>query len=250
MTIRRQGATLLLLAALGACTTSPPDESPPEPTPSASSAPSATTEAPKATPTAPPPSEILPIPDAQWTAMQAADMIRPECPVQRREQLRRVELNYVDFDGQDQRGHIVVNADTAESLQRIFDELHEQRFPIRRMQGVEAYGGDVAKSLADDNTSAFNCRRADQINAPFLESPHANGRAVDINPVENPWVDLRCRCWTPSAEHKDRTPGPGKILEGGLVHDLFTAEGWIWQNIDVPDYMHFDTGYPSAPLDR
>ena len=39
-----------------------------------------------------------------------------------------------------------------------------------------------------------------------------------------------------------------KILENGLVRRLFTREGWIWQNIDVPDYMHFDTVYPSRPF--
>lgn len=177
-------------------------------------------------------------------------MVRPECPIQRREQLRRVDLNFVDFAGNTRRGHLIVNADVARSIQRIFDRLFAEEFPIRRMRGVESYGGDVAKSLAADNTSAFNCRRADQINAPFTDSPHANGRAVDINPVENPWVDLRCKCWTPSGKHAKRTPGPGKILEKGLVWRVFDREGWIWQNIDVPDYMHFDTGYPSRPYDR
>ncbi|MFJ4978160.1 hypothetical protein ACIP6X_22895 [Streptomyces coeruleorubidus] len=44
-----------------------------------------------------------------------------------------------------------------------------------------------------------------------------------------------------------RSQGKGKILEGGPVWRAFRAEGWVWQNIDVPDYMHFDTGYPSRP---
>lgn len=252
MTIWRRGAaSVAALFLLTACTSSP--TAGPDPTPDPTTAAPTTSEPTTPEPTPEPtiqPSVIKPIPDEQWAKMQAAGMIRPECPIQRPDQLRRVELNYVDFEGYDQRGYIVINADTAESLKRIFDKLYEAEFPIRRMQGVEEYGGDVGKSLADDNTSAFNCRRADQINAPFLQSPHANGRAVDINPYENPWTDLRCKCWTPSDVHKDRTPGAGKILEGELVHQTFLAEGWIWQNIDVPDYMHFDTGYPSAPLAR
>nr|WP_246283894.1 M15 family metallopeptidase [Nocardioides perillae] len=117
------------------------------------------------------------------------------------------------------------------------------------MRPAEFYGGDVDASLEADSTSGFNCRRADQINAPVLASPHANGRAIDVNPRENPWLDLRCDCWSPTAGTRFRRPGPGVILRGGPVWRAFTREGWIWQNIDVPDYMHFDTGYPSAPFE-
>lgn len=184
--------------------------------------------------------------DTQWSRMVAANMWRKECP-DVRDQLRRVEINYVNFGGKVRRGALVVNADVADSVVRIFTRLFDASFPIRRMEPVENYGGDLNASLRADNTSAFNCRRPEQINAPFKESPHANGRGIDINPLENPWKDLRTKSWSPSGEFSSRTPGKGKILEGGLVWQAFTDEGWIWQNIDVPDYMHFDTGYPSAP---
>jgi len=184
----------------------------------------------------------------QWKQMGRAGMLRPECPVTSRSTLRVVAINHYDFAGNVQRGRLVVNADVAESVVRIFSKLYEERFPIRRMQPVERYDGDTSASLRADNTSGYNCRRADQINAPFTESPHANGRAVDINPVENPWMDLRCDCWLPSAKQSTRVDGPGKIVKRGLVWKLFRAEGWVWQDIDVPDYMHFDTGYPSGPF--
>jgi hypothetical protein len=184
---------------------------------------------------------------AQWSDMKAADLWRAGCPVAQ-EQLRRVEINYVDFEGEVRRGVLVVNADVTAGVVRIFTRLFDERFPIRRMRPMENYGGDVNASLADDNTSAFNCRRPDQINAPANESPHANGRAIDINPLENPWKDLRTKRWNPSATYSKRTPGKGKILKGGLVWQAFKDEGWVWQDIDVPDYMHFDTGYPSVPF--
>lgn len=177
-------------------------------------------------------------------------MVRPECPVVRRDQLRSVRVNFVNFDGATQRGQLVVNRDVASSVARIFSVLFAADFPIRKMRPVEEYAGDTNLSLADDNTSAYNCRRADQINAPFRESPHANGRAIDINPVENPWKDLRCKCWFPSKANRRRVEAPGVIVRGGVVWTAFRQEGWIWQNIDVPDYMHFDTGYPSAPFGR
>ena len=184
----------------------------------------------------------------QWGEMRRAGMLRPECPIQSRDQLRVVAINHYDFEERVRRGRLVVNADVAGSVVRIFSKLLKERFPIRRMQPVERYRGDTNASLRADNTSAYNCRRADQINAPFAESPHANGRAIDINPRENPWKDLRCDCWLPSPAQRERVEGPGKILRGGLVWRLFRNEGWIWQNIDVADYMHFDTGYPSRPV--
>ncbi|MBC9715774.1 M15 family metallopeptidase [Streptomyces sp. TRM66268-LWL] len=185
--------------------------------------------------------------DRQWEGMVTAGAWRPECPVGRTE-LRRLEMNHWGFDGKIHRGALVVRDDVADSLVRVFTDLFEHRFPIRRMEPIEAYGGDDDASMRADNTSAFNCRRQGQANAPSTKSPHANGRAVDINPMENPWRDGRCDCWQPSAAHSSRTPGRGKILENGPVWRAFTTEGWIWQDISTADYQHFDTGYPSRPL--
>lgn len=240
---------VVLASVLAGCSTREQPE--PDPTPEATQ-----TEPSPVTPPAPEettvPDEADPVleevSEEQWQKMIEADMVRDECPITRRDQLRRVVINHWDFDGDVQRGELVVNADVAESAARIFTEIWEAEFPIRQMQSLENYDGDSNASLQDDNTAAFNCRRSDQINAPFDESPHANGRSVDINPLENPWMDLRCQCWSPSAEFNERSEGPGKILEGGPVWQAFIDEDWIWQNIDVPDYMHFDTGYPSEPF--
>ena len=239
----------LLGLVLGGCSTDVDDDPRPQrEDESQATATAAPTDEPE--PPQPQGAVIRPVPLRQWDAMVDAGMVREGCPVTQRSQLRRVEVDHVDFEGELRRGYLVVNADTAETTARIFTRLYEARFPIRKMRGVEHYGGDTLKSLQDDNTSAYNCRRPDQINAPVLESPHANGRSIDINPRENPWMDLRCDCWSPGPENAARTPGPGKILRGGVVWQAFTDEGWIWQNIDVPDYMHFDTGYPSTPYTR
>ncbi|WP_307840950.1 M15 family metallopeptidase [Streptomyces sp. GESEQ-4] len=185
----------------------------------------------------------------QWQRMVESGMWRKGCPATRAT-LRRVEINYWDFEGAIKRGVLVVNEDITASISRIFTKLFDAKFPIDRMQGVEAYDGDNNASLSANNTAAYNCRRPNQINAPVEESPHANGRAVDINPVQNPWQDLRCKCWSPAAgaKYAERVPGKGVIVKGGVVWRAFIDEGWVWQNIKVPDYMHFDTGYPSAPF--
>ncbi len=184
------------------------------------------------------------IPDRQWRRIVSTGTWRPECPVGRLE-LRRIELNYRTFDGEVKRGQLVAHEDSVEDLVEIFSALFEAGFPIERMKPVERYEGEVLRSLQENNTSAFNCRKAGQINALVKDSPHANGRAVDINPVQNPWRDPRCDCWQPGREFAKVKDGPGVIRKGSLPVQLFEERGWVWQNIKVPDYMHFDTGYPS-----
>jgi hypothetical protein len=190
---------------------------------------------------------VTPVGAAQWARIVAVGMARRGCPMTRAS-LRRVEVGYWGFDGRVHRGVLVVNADVARSTARILTRLFDARFPIRRMRPIEEYAGDDNASMAADNTSAFNCRSTGQANAPSAASPHANGRAIDINPYENPWRDPRCRCWSPSARYGTTRAGRGVIVKGGVVWTAFTREGWIWQDIATADYMHFDTGYPSRPL--
>jgi hypothetical protein len=189
---------------------------------------------------------ITRIGDDQWALIVETGTWRPGCPVGRKS-LRRLDINYADFEGRITRGALVAHRDSVRDLAEIFTEIFDAGFPIALMEPVEFFDGDVNASLQANNTSAFNCRRPGQINAPMKASPHANGRAIDINPYQNPWQDPRCTCWVPSADYGPVREGPGVITKGSLVWDLFTERGWIWQNIKVPDYMHFDTGYPSRP---
>lgn len=222
---------------------------PPQPVESSSQA---TSPARTATPPAPPPTAdaaIRSIPDAQWRAMRAAGVVRPGCPMTRPD-LRRVEVNFHTFSGRVKRGVLVVNRDVAADVAEIFTDIFRAGFPMRSMRPIEEFGGDDNASMAANNTSAYNCRNAAQANSNAADSPHANGRAVDINPVQNPWLDPRCDCFMPTARYAARTPGRGKILEGGKVYRAFVSRGWIWQNLATPDYQHFDTGYPSRPWTR
>jgi hypothetical protein len=232
-------------AAAATASASAPSVSP-DPSPSAT-----VTPTPTASPSRPPAVSTVPVvsrlTDAQWGRMVAAGVWRAGCPVGR-SGLRRVEVPYVGFDGRTHRGALVVNADVASSVERIFVQLYRDRFPIRRMTPVEAYGGDDNASMTADNTSAFNCRQPGQANAPSAKSPHANGRAIDLNPYENPWVDPRCHCYQPSVYYGMHRSGKGVIVKGGPAWDAFTHEGWVWQDSTTTDYQHFDTGYPSRPL--
>jgi ribosomal protein S18 acetylase RimI-like enzyme len=239
-TVHRSLATTVAITAFAAACTAQADVAhaparsagQPAVTPSATPTPAAT-PTPTTPVVTPPPTEaaaganaaIVPVGARQWSRMVATGTWRPGCPVTRTG-LRRVEVNHFDFTGTVRRGVLVVNADVATDVAQLFTELFEARFPIRRMRPVEEFGGDNTVSLAADNTSAYNCRRASQINAPVLASPHANGRAIDINPYQNPWVDLRCECWQPSAAYGKTRTGPGVITKGSVPWRLFTERGW------------------------
>ena len=212
----------------------------------------AVTPTPTPTPTAPRPpataaAVISAVPVSQWQRIVAVGAWHPGCPVTRTS-LRRVEVNFHGFDGAVHRGVLVVNADVATSVAAIFTQLFARGFPIHRMDPIEAFGGDDNASMAADNTSAYNCRRSSQANAPAGLSPHANGRAVDVNPYENPWVDPRCGCFSPDSRYGRQRTGTGVIAKGGTAWTAFTRAGWTWQDNSTIDYQHFDTGYPSRPL--
>lgn len=191
--------------------------------------------------------EIDAVPDTQWSAIVAAGVWHKGCPAGQ-SQLRKVSVNFHGFDNAVHRGSVVVRADVAGSVARIFTQLFDAGFPIHRMTPIETYSGDDNASMAADNTSAFNCRTATQANAPSSSSPHANGRAIDINPYENPWLDPRCDCFRPDAKFASARSGPGVVTKSSVAWRIFTSEGWTWQDSAHPDYQHFDTGYPSRPL--
>jgi hypothetical protein len=187
---------------------------------------------------------IRAVPAAQWRRIVAVGAWHAGCPVGR-SGLRRVEVNFHGFDHHVHRGLLVVNADVAASVAAVLTRLFDRGFPIRRMRPIEEYAGDDAASMRADNTSAYNCRRAAQANASPRRSPHANGRAIDLDPYENPWVDPRCGCWRPSARFAHHRSGAGVVVRGGVAWTVFTRAGWIWQDSATTDFQHFDTGYPS-----
>ncbi|HET7856018.1 MAG TPA: M15 family metallopeptidase [Gaiellaceae bacterium] len=165
---------------------------------------------------------------------------RPGCPVPP-SRLRRARLSYWGFDGRAHTGTLVVHADVAGDLRRVFARLYAARFPIRRMRAVDAYGGSDRRSMAADNTSGFNCRYA-SAPGPRRWSAHAYGKAIDVNPVENPYVSGRRVMPPAGAAYLDRSRvRPGMAVRGGVPVRAFDSIGWSWGGrwAGTPDYQHF-----------
>jgi len=155
--------------------------------------------------------------------------------------LRRLRLGYWGFDGRAHIGVLIVNVKAVPSLTRVFSRLYAARFPIRRMRPIDAYGGSDERSLDADNTAAFNCRYA-VASGPKRWSVHAYGLAVDVNPVENPYVLGSSVHPRAGRAYLDRSRyRPGMAVQGRLLVRVFAAAGWQWGGrwTGSPDYQHF-----------
>ena len=165
---------------------------------------------------------------------------KPGCPVGL-DDLRVIRMRYRGFDAKPHMGMLIVNADVAEKTVRAFGKLYDARFPIRRMEPVDAYGGSDDASMAADNTSAFNCRPITGTTDRW--SNHSYGRAIDINTIENPYVKGTTVLPPAGAEFLDRTDvRPGMIVAGDVVTAAFAAEGFGWGGdyTSLKDYQHFE----------
>ncbi len=162
------------------------------------------------------------------------------CPVAAA-QLRRLRISYWGFDRRAHTGALVVNTRAVRSLTRVFSQLYSVRFAIRRVRPIDAYGGSDERSLDADNTAAFNCRYAVAA-GPKRWSVHAYGLAVDVDPVENPYVEGGRVHPRSGRAYLDRSRvRRGMAVRGRVLVRAFASVGWQWGGrwAGSPDYQHF-----------
>ena len=167
---------------------------------------------------------------------------RPGCPVGLGK-LRLVRATHRGFDGDVHRGRLVVHRRYDEEIIAVMKRLFRIGFPIRRMELIDRYGADDRRSMAADNTSAFNCR---VVAGTDRWSMHAYGKAIDINPVENPYVSgshVSPPAGEPYADRSRRAKG--MIHAGDEVVEAFRERaGWKWAGAwpgGTRDYQHFSS---------
>lgn len=162
------------------------------------------------------------------------------CPVGP-SQLRVIRMTYWGFDGEAHLGTMVVNANVVSTVEKVFSTLYDAHFPIQEMVPESAYRGNDNVAAEADDTSGFNCRYAVAPGPPRW-SIHAFGDAIDVNDVENPYVDGTTIIPPAGAAYENRTDvRPGMAVLGGVLVNAFTAVGWYWGGrwASTPDYQHF-----------
>lgn len=175
---------------------------------------------------------------ASERAAMTPSVWRRGCPVSLAS-LRVVRVSHWDFRGRVRTGRLVVHRDVANQVVTVLRQLYAAGFPIRWMVPIERFGGSDFRSIEADNTSAFNCRYVD---GTRRWSEHAYGRAIDINPIENPYVSGGGTSHPASVPYLRRTPRrAGMIAAGDAVTRAFANQGWGWGGrwSGAKDYQHF-----------
>ena len=166
---------------------------------------------------------------------------RRGCPVGPVE-LRLLRADHWGFDGRVHRGELIVHRGHARRILGVLKKLFQARYPIQRLRLVDAYRADDDRSMAANNTSGFNCRR---VSGSSSWSEHAFGRAIDLNPLRNPYVTRGGRVSPPAGRpYANRARRAAGMIHGGdTVVRAFAAAGWRWGGhwSGSRDYQHFSS---------
>jgi hypothetical protein len=143
----------------------------------------------------------------------------------------KINIDYINFDGEVKTGILEINKIVKDDVENIFKELLEIKFPIWSILTIDNFGYSDIESVKANNTSCFNFRF---VAGTDKLSDHAIGLAIDINPVQNPWIHPSALQFSYIEENK------GTILKNSGVVKIFAKHGWLWGgNWKNPDYQHF-----------
>ncbi|WP_249679595.1 M15 family metallopeptidase [Pseudomonas abieticivorans] len=193
--------------------------------------------------------QVLPVSDVHCQVMQDSNTLNPQGPVGC-DRLRLVTFPFASLDGPDGEGSVMVMDAFAEQVDDLFIALYQRRFPLQTALGMEHFNGDDAASMAANNTSAFNGR---VIEGSANWSLHAYGAAIDLNPVQNPFLAIAVdgtASIDPVASARSyvnrmsvRAEKPVRVGMAEEVIDLFAERGFLhwggYWNYPV-DYQHFE----------
>jgi len=162
----------------------------------------------------------------------------PECPVARKD-LRWVRITFWGFDDRRHTGELLLNQDAVGAVTGAFEQLYAAKYPIEEMRITRADELDAAPTGDGNNTSAFTCK---PLRGSTTWSEHAKGRAIDINPFDNPYVKGDVLIPELASAYADRSrQAPGMIRAGDAVTRAFASVGWGWGGAwqHSKDHMHF-----------
>jgi D-alanyl-D-alanine carboxypeptidase len=172
---------------------------------------------------------------------------RNGCPVSM-SNLRVLTVRHWDWNGRTTTGQLIVNRRAAWPLARVFRRLYELRFRIRHMRLSDAYGPESGKPADDDISGSFECRQA--VPSPCSGgkgtgswSMHSFGLAVDLNPIENPYVGCGRVSHRTSIPYLNRSRLRRGMVTPSVVR-AFASIGWGWGGAwtgNTQDYMHFSS---------
>lgn len=156
------------------------------------------------------------------------------------EDLSYLTITYWDFDEKEQLGELIVHRKVAQEVLEIFEEIYNAKYPIAKMRLVDEYNADDNLSMEDNNTHAFNYR---MVEGTQVTSTHGYGLAIDINPVQNPYIVGDIVLPSEGKKYLQRKDiRKGMIVKGDAYYNAFISRGWTWGGdwTRIKDYHHFE----------
>lgn len=154
--------------------------------------------------------------------------------------LALVRVKYINFDDKEMTGEIIVNKKLANDVYEIFQELYEAKYPINKISLIDEYDNSDVLSMEDNNTYSFSVRA---VTGGNKYSNHAYGRAVDINPIQNPYIKNKKIEPESGKNYLNRkNMRKGMIIKGDICYNAFKKRGWSWGGDwkSLKDYQHFE----------
>jgi hypothetical protein len=189
-------------------------------------------------------SSISPITPEIKKRMIQGNSWREGCPVGLKD-LRYLRIKHLDFNGEEQMVEMIVHQEVSAEVTEIFEALYNAGYPIKKMRLVSDYKGSDWQSIESDNTSAFNCRAA---TGSKKWSKHSYGKAIDINPIENPYISRKgyishkaSQIYRKRVHQKSTYADQAVFLKDDKAVQIFKKHGWEWGGdwVGVKDYQHF-----------
>jgi hypothetical protein len=192
-------------------------------------------------------SSIKSLPAPVKAQLKQGHFWKSNCPVPL-SGLRVLTVRHWGFDGHLHTGQLVVNRGAAPGLAKVFRQLRRLHFPIHHMTLNDVYGPKKERPADNDVSGSFECRDAvpspcNGGNSTGSWSMHAYGLAVDINPVENPYVGCGQSRDKASAPYRDRSRHRRGMVTRRVIA-AFQSIGWGWGGAwagNTKDYMHFSS---------
>jgi hypothetical protein len=192
-------------------------------------------------------SSVTPLSAPVRTELKAGGFWHQGCPVALSD-LRVLTVSHWGFDGRAHTGRLVVNRNATRPLAGVFRQLYRLHFPIRHLRLADVYGPIRGRPSDNDASGSFECRQA--VPSPCQGgtgtgswSMHAYGLAVDLNPVENPYVGCGQSRDPAARSYRDRSRHRRGMVTRRVVA-AFRDIGWGWGGSwpgDTKDYMHFSS---------
>jgi len=148
-----------------------------------------------------------------------------------------LDVIYYSFDGIKHQGQLLVKGELEDDMYEIFALIEQLKFPVGKVIPVVAYSWNDHASMAANNSSGFNFR---VIEGTTKLSIHSLGKAVDINPVQNPVIYPNGVIAPEGAKYVSQNKGT--FTAKNVIVQEFIKRGWHWGgNFDQPkDYHHFE----------